>query len=161
MICYASEQGDRIIEKLKSYGLDEELALMPSSLYYITLDQKWFRDPTELTDRRWNNIKDDVVTYMRQAQMLRFAVNRAFSVYPFVKIVASMYDIFLQDAVWPLSDLPPPGIADLCQMPEFLELFERFGPADNLVVMSIEQMSQAKHGLFGQLPGLCTRWQEA
>ena len=95
---------------------------MDEPLLKETLKQKWLDDPTELTTRRWNNIKDTVVGYMQQIHNKRTAVARAEELEPHVNMLRTFYDRFLRSPE--LSRQPVnqfPHFADMCLMPEMVE----------------------------------------
>ena len=115
----------RINDKLAAYGLEDELSLMEVHMHLKTLELKWLKEPTKLTERRWDSIKDTVVSYMQAARAQRLATARAKRLnQPFRKIL-KVYDHAIQAGMIqgrPVNQLP--GFADMCVMPVTLELLD-------------------------------------
>ena len=56
--------------------MGDEFSLMTPPQLAEALQQKWLKDATELTERRWANIKDKVVDYVRGVRDLRLVTTR-------------------------------------------------------------------------------------
>ena len=130
---------------------------MDEPLLKETLKQKWLDDPTELTTRRWNNIKDTVVGYMQRIHNKRTAVARAEELEPHVNMLRTFYDRFLRSpelSRQPVNQFPP--FADMCLMPEMVEFLR--GIVDGEAQTLSESADDRFTRFIEVLPRACGGW---
>ncbi|TBU32433.1 hypothetical protein BD311DRAFT_654742 [Dichomitus squalens] len=131
-----------IRDRLRQEGWGEEFDKMsPNWQSYLELEN-FSAKPEPLTDRRWQNIRQDAVSFMERAKSDRLAQERKLVLLDRLSKFSKAYEEFrspmavLRDAKSDLDPLP----MDLAMMSEFKDILNDVGGADMSVLEDREQM---------------------
>ncbi|KAH8106823.1 hypothetical protein BXZ70DRAFT_252257 [Cristinia sonorae] len=139
---------EQVVQRISTvdHAFMADLQFMNEDEWYNLYDQWWMKQPKEITDRIWKNIKDDVLDYILTfIRPVRLSCERS-------QVLIDRMVIFQGSEVFlnPVVRLPP--IVDLCTMPQIRAIITQ--PAD----------SEVDKVLFDSLvpfvPAICDEWQQ-
>ncbi|KAL6305279.1 hypothetical protein BKA93DRAFT_779142 [Sparassis latifolia] len=144
---YKRRQG--IIMKLIQMNLGAEIEVMDDDMIEVFLNHPAVKQPKELTDRIWNNIKGPILEIVYHAQAIRIAKTRCIRVIPHIPFLDTRYADFAKSR--PHTEYLP-RIADFCMMPEIRAIL-----GDATVVI---QTARKLDDLRPRFPELSERWRQ-
>ncbi|KAH9952089.1 hypothetical protein B0H21DRAFT_13030 [Amylocystis lapponica] len=136
-----------IVNRLAELGLAEEFLSMSDAMLRAFVDHPSVKQPKDLTDRIWNNIKDSIIEMMLNARATRLAKERCVRISTRLPLVCDVILGFIKSR--PMDEYLP-GVADFCAMPEVLDILAL--PIDVEVTEGTLAPVEAK------FPELVTRW---
>ncbi|KAI0797607.1 hypothetical protein C8Q75DRAFT_801540 [Abortiporus biennis] len=131
-----------IANKLSEHGLGEEIPKMSQSELREFMDLPCMKQPKELTERIWDNIKDDVLDYVTKFHTKRLVIERSERLnLPFMLLV-----LIFKTSMPVYHDQINPYLADFCLQPQVIPFLHEF--MDGHFSLGSEEIVEAKAQQF-------------
>ncbi|GBE80369.1 hypothetical protein SCP_0300840 [Sparassis crispa] len=113
---------EAIIQKLQELGYGDDLKTMDRDMVRAFFNHQKVKQPKQLTERVWENIKEDILQFVLHARAVHLSKSRCERLIMQIQAAAKFYMTFILRR--PHTELLP-SFGDFCMMPEVLAILGR------------------------------------
>ena len=142
------------MDRLEPYGLKADLMRFPAyKLQTFFRKKSWYNEATELTDRRWEKIKEEVVSYVQHVCREQRIQERLSPYRPTVRALGEAYDRYFRAN---LADMGRP----MPTLPEFINSSRMQDVLKSLKTFKTEGIAeQLARSVADAVPEIAAEWQ--